>query len=338
MTRALLIGAGMVAGMHVDAIRTSDRVALAGIVARRPEQAEALGTNAPVHRTLGRALKAGGVDFAVLTTPPDTRRAFIKPLSEAGIPILCEKPIERDYRRAARLVDLCDAAGVAFGAVLQHRMRPAAQDLIARVRNGDLGDIGALEVRIPWWREQSYYAAPGRGTYARDGGGVLITQAIHTLDLMLALAGPVTRVQAITATTPLHDLEAEDMAAAALAFENGAVGSLMATTACYPGAAEEITLMGTRGSATLSAAHLTLRPMGGPEEVIGAASGSGGGADPMAFTSDWHRAVIEDFADAITMRRAPAIPARDALAAQALIDAIRRSARGRQAITPEDRR
>jgi predicted dehydrogenase len=113
-----------------------------------------------------------------------------------------------------------------------------------------LGALGYAEIAVPWWREQSYYDEPGRGTYARDGGGVLISQAIHTIDLALSLTGPVAEVQAMTATTRFHAMEAEDVAVAGLRFANGAVGSLTASTASFPGGAEWIRLHFERASAS----------------------------------------------------------------------------------------
>ncbi len=331
----VLIGAGMVAGMHARAIADAG-LTLHGLLSRDPARAhafaEAHGPGIRVYGDLGQIIADPQVGFVILATPPDARAGFIAPLAHAGIPILCEKPLERDAARARALVETCEAAGVPLGVILQHRMRPAAQTLLARIRAGDLGRIASVEIRLPWWREQRYYDAPGRGTYARDGGGVLITQAIHIIDLMGLLCGPVARVQAITATTALHAMEAEDFAAAGLVFASGTVGSLMASTTHYPGGAEEITLNGTRASARLSAASLSIRHHDGHDEVIGARESTGGGADPMAFTADWHRAVIADFATALTENRAPAITGRSALAAQELIDAIVASARSGRAV------
>lgn len=338
---AVLIGPGMVADMHARAIAASGTgVRLHGVLARTADKGRAFGDRhgaGRVYDTLADLIADPDAGFVILTTPPDARGDIIAQLAAARIPILCEKPLERDHAGAARLVDLCAATGTPFGAVLQHRMRPAAQTLMTRLHAGDLGRIGSVEVRIPWWRDQSYYDAPGRGTYDRDGGGVLITQAIHTIDLMLHLCGPVTGVQGLVATTPLHDLEAEDFAASTLRFRSGAVGSLCASTTHYPGGPEGITLNGTRGSATLSAASLVLSFQDGRTETIGASQGSGGGADPMAFTHDWHQRVIEDFAAALAANRPPAIPARAALAAHRLIDAITQSSRtGTRLTLPEE--
>lgn len=337
---AVLIGLGMVAGMHARAIAEAEGVTLYGVMARDAGKARDFAADhgaARVFSSLDQITADPLVNFVILATPPDARAEYVQALSAAHLPILTEKPLERTHANALALVEACEATATPFGALLQHRMRPAAQALRTRVQAGDLGRIGSVEMRVPWWRDQSYYDAPGRGSYARDGGGVLITQAIHTIDLMLQLCGPVAAVQGLIATTPLHDLEAEDFAAATLVFRSGAVGSLTASTTHFPGGSEEITLNGTKGSATLSAASLTYRFHDGRTEEDGKAAGSGGGADPMAFTHAWHQAVIQDFADALRQGRAPAIPARSALPAQRLIDAIARSARTGQRITlPED--
>jgi predicted dehydrogenase len=205
-------------------------------------------------------------------------------------------------------------------------MRAASLKAAELVASGSLGALGLVEITVPWWRDQSYYDAPGRGTYARDGGGVMISQAIHTIDLALSLAGPVTAVQAMTATTRFHRMEAEDFATAGLRFANGAVGSIVASTASYPGAAETIALHHEQASLTLHSGVLTVRWRDGRQQAFGAAGGTGGGADPMAFTHEWHQAIVEDFADALAEGRPPAASGRAALDAHRLIEAIARSA------------
>lgn len=321
----------MVADMHLSAISaTGGTVQLAGIFSRRRGQAQALADRhggTPVYSDFDDVVADPSIDFVILATPPDARRSFVDRLIASQIPILLEKPIERDFERAKEIVMACEAAKLPLGVILQHRMRPAAKALADHIQSGKLGDIATVDVRIPWWREQAYYDVPGRGTYARDGGGVMITQAIHTIDLMLTFCGPVSSVQAMTATSSLHRLEAEDFVAAALRFQSGATGALVASTTHYPGGPEEIVLNGTRASARLSGNELQVFFHEGETETFGAASGSGGGADPMAFTSDWHQEVIEDFARSICNERAPAIPGRAALPAHCLIDAIVRSAR-----------
>jgi predicted dehydrogenase len=192
-----------------------------------------------------------------------------------------------------------------------------------------------VQLAVSWWRPQSYYDEPGRGTLSRDGGGVLLTQAIHALDLMLAFAGPVERVSAVAATTRLHRMETEDFAAAGLIFANGAPGSLVATTAAYPGGPERLTIVGTRATATLVGGALTVDFQDGRREETGGSAGTGGGADPMAFTHEAHRGLIAAFLDALDAGRAPDPDGRAALRVHRLVDAILESGRTGRAASPE---
>jgi UDP-N-acetyl-2-amino-2-deoxyglucuronate dehydrogenase len=164
-----------------------------------------------------------------------------------------------------------------------------------------------------------------RGAGARDGG-VLITQAIHSLDLMLSVTGPVAEVIAVAGTSALHRMETEDVVAGGLVFASGALGSLYATTACFPGAAERLVLTGARGTASLTAGALEIHWHDGRSECVGEATGSGCGADPMAFPHEWHKALITDFLDALELGREPAVNGRAALQVHYLIDALLLSA------------
>jgi len=333
--RAVLIGAGMVARTHVAACADAADVTLHGIQARGVEKARMLAGKAealigsPVHvyERLDEVAADADVDFAIVLTPPDARAGIIRPLAEAGKHILLEKPMGRNGDEARAVMRLCREAGVTLGVVFQHRMRAASRKAAELIAKGDLGALGLVEITVPWWRDQAYYDEPGRGTYARDGGGVLISQAIHTIDLALSLAGPVQSVRAMATTTRFHDMEVEDFVTAGLDFANGAAGSLVASTASFPGGPETITLHFDKASLRLASGQLHVDWRNGESETFGAAGGTGGGADPMAFTHEWHQSVIEDFAVALTEGREPAITGLAALAAHDLIDAITTSAR-----------
>ncbi|MEL6450378.1 MAG: Gfo/Idh/MocA family oxidoreductase [Pseudomonadota bacterium] len=305
----LLIGMGMVADTHVLALRDNGAGArLTAVLGRDPARTQAFCDRAaqvlghPVAAlTDPRDALAKRPGMALVITPPNARTAYARLLTQAQIPTLMEKPVERTYLAATTIVDAYARAQVPLGLCFQHRTRAAAQALKVRLREGALGEIIHVEIRVPWWRDQSYYDAPGRGSYDRDGGGVMISQAIHTLDLALWLAGPVERLQAQMRSSPLHRMEAEDIAGALLSFRSGATGLLSATTTAYPGGAESIALTTERAQVHLQGDALRIDWHDGrvdehaPEED----TGTGGGADPMAFTHAWHQAVIEDFVTAV---------------------------------------
>jgi predicted dehydrogenase len=340
MTGIALIGTGAVAPMYLDALAGLPELRLTGVLARREGSASAFlaahGASLPeakAYATLDDLAADPKVGFVILTTPPDARVGIVRALIRAGKPILMEKPVERDLTAARTIVEACETAGLPLGIVLQHRARPAALELHRRLPG--LGALRAAEISVPWWRPQSYYDQPGRGSYARDGGGVLVTQAIHTLDLALTCLGPVRDVIALTATTGLHRMESEDFVVAGLRLASGAVASLTATTAAYPGRPEEIALHFDKASARLQGNQLWLAHHDGRTEAFGSAMATGAGANPMAFAPDWHRAVIADFAAALRDGRAPMVPGRSALAVHALIEAIEASGRsGARAAVP----
>lgn len=334
--KAALIGLGMVSGMFADAIRNSDKVTLGPVYARRAESREAF---LAAHPDLGAVAASSveeiagdpSVDFVIVTTPPDARVEIVEMLAKAGKPILMEKPIERSLAAATSIVETCEGHGVQLGITLQHRARPEVAEFLARKEA--LGPLISVENNVPWWRPQSYYNEPGRGTYARDGGGVLITQAIHPIDLMLSLTGPVSEVTAMCATSAFHDMEGEDFAVVGMQFENGALGQLFASTASFPGRGEMLVLHCRNGSARMERGKLFIDWQDGRSEALGQEAATGSGADPMAFKSDWHRFVIEDFAEALAEGRAPLVPGRSALEVHRLIEAIEQSGREGRRVT-----
>ena len=335
--RCAIIGLGMAAAPHARSLADlRDRVEVAAAYSptagRRDAFAERFGF--PVTGDLDGIIEDPSIDYAVLLTPPNARAELVGSLAAAGKHVLMEKPVERTTTAAEEIVATAERAGVTLGIVLQHRFRAVAERLGERLASGALGTLAAATIMVPWWREQSYYDEPGRGTYARDGGGVLISQAIHTLDLALSLTGPAAEVVAVGGTTPIHRMEAEDFVAAGIRFASGAHGSLMATTAFYPGAPERIELACSHASVVLGPDGVSIRYHDGREEDFGEAQGSGSGADPMDFPHDAHRALHADFIDALEDGRAPRVTGRDALEVHHFIDALVAAARDRTAVRP----
>jgi UDP-N-acetyl-2-amino-2-deoxyglucuronate dehydrogenase len=332
--RVAIIGLGMAVRPHARSlVDLADRVEVAYAFSRSEERRSAFAATFPFPLTgdLNRILADRSVQAVMLLTPPNTHLELVEAFAGAGKHILLEKPLERSSERALRLVEAAEAAGVTLGVVLQHRFRAASEHLRQQIAGGALGELAAANVLSPWWRPQSYYDQPGRGTLERDGGGVLITQAIHTLDLLLSLAGPVAAVAAVAATSALHRMQCEDFVGAGLRFANGAPGALMATTAAYPGTPERIELFGTQASAVLGAGVVTTCYHDGRQESVGEAQSTGGGADPMDFPHHAHCALITDFLDAIAQGRSPRVSGREALKVHRFIDALlQSSAEGRQ--------
>ena len=327
--KVAVIGVGMASKPHFAALKQlSSSVAVTGVYARnevrRKQVAASWGW--PSFNSL-EEIAASDTDAAIVLTPPNARMELVTRLAQAGKAILMEKPVERDLGRAVALVEACEMSNATLGIVLQHRFRAGAVALGKLVDGGTAGRLQMVRVTVPWWRNQSYYDQPGRGTYTTDGGGVLMTQAIHTLDLMLSLTGPVSEVMAMTSTTNLHSMEAEDFATAGLRFENGAVGSVVATTAAFPGGSETLELDCDKASMRLRAGELTVHWHDGRLETVGDLAATGGSSDPMDFPCDWHRELIAEFVDAVKGGRAPRITGREALRVHYLIDAIERSAR-----------
>lgn len=267
------------------------------------------------------------VDAVIILTPPRTHAELALRCARAGKHVLVEKPVDVTLAEARAVVDAVEATGRKLAVVFQHRFRDGANALCAQLAQQALGQLLSVSCSVRWWRGPDYYAQPGRGMLARDGGGVLLTQAIHTLDVMLDLAGPARQVSALCRTSALRSMDTEDIACAAVEFRNGAIGVIDATTAAYPGYPEQIAIAGTRGSAVLTAERLTLQRMSEAAVEMDGSMAGGGGADPMAFSHEAHRRLIEDFVAAVRENREPRTSGRSALAVHALIDALLRSSR-----------
>jgi predicted dehydrogenase len=320
-----IIGLGSAVQPHARSLADlADRAELIVGFSRTEERRAAFARDyaAPVSGDLDAVLDDPRVQAVLVLTPANAHLEIAKRAFEAGKHVLVEKPLDATIDRAERLVRAGRAAGKRLGVVLQHRFRSGSLRLKQRIAEGVLGKIEAASLSVPWWRPQSYYDVEGRGTLARDGGGVLLTQAIHSLDLFRSLVD-VTHVKAAqVVTTALHRMETEDYVGALLRLSNGAPASLTATTAFMPGAAERIEIIGTEASAQLHGGSLLISRLDGTEERLDAEGPTGAGANTMDFPHDAHRELWRDFLDAIETGRDPTVSGEEALATQHLIGAI----------------
>jgi predicted dehydrogenase len=335
--RIAIVGLGMAHKPHLASLRDlADRVEIAACYTPSEERRQAFHQANPdlnVTHELEQSLSDPTLDGVILLTPPNTHLDLVQRCAAAGKHVLLEKPIEVSVERARQCVESMDKAGLRFAVVFQHRFREATRKLRALVDSGELGPLVSGSAAIRWWRSPEYFAQPGRGMKARDGGGVLLTQAIHTLDLFQSLTGPVAQVAAMAATSPLRAIDTEDIAAAAVRFENGAVGTIDATTVSYPGQPERIELAGEKATAILLAEGLEVHWKDGRHLRHEGSAAGGGGADPMAFSHEAHKALIADFLDAIDERRDPVTTGREAIRVQVLIEAILQSAAEERVVT-----
>ncbi len=327
-----LIGAGMIAKTHVAALSAAQDVArLKTIISRRPERAGYLadfydGPSPEFASDLSAVAEDPDIQVAIVATPPSVRNDVIEELARAGKHILLEKPVGRTLEEATEVVEICEGEGVSLGVLFQHRLRAPSIAAAAHVASGALGKLGLVEIEVPLWRDQSYYDELGRGTYARDGGGVMITNAIHSIDLALSLTGPVVSVQAMAATSPLHQMEAEDFAIAGLRFSCGAAGSFVASTAMYPHRTEIIRLHFEHASLKINQDALEINWRDGRSELE-ATVDADREVDHLSGSHEAHQAVIEDFIDAIRVGRKPLVTGREALKSHKIIEAIETSSR-----------
>ena len=221
--RLAVIGAGLGSAPHFQSLEDlAGQAEVAWVYGRSAERLAGVQVPAQARKTtrLEDILEDASVKAVLVLTPPNTHLDIVQRAARAGKHVLVEKPLEIDLDRATRLVQACETAGVTLAVMLQHRLREAAVGLKALLDAGELGRLVSASASVRWWRAQSYYDEPGRGTLARDGGGVLMTQAIHTLDLFLSLVGLPVEVTALTATSALHRMECEDTVTAVLRFAN----------------------------------------------------------------------------------------------------------------------
>jgi predicted dehydrogenase len=343
-----LVGCGMIARFHAKALAEVPGTRIAALVSRTPANAEALlretGTPAcPVFATLDEALRRPDVHAVVITTPSGAHLEPAAAAAAAGKHVVVEKPLEITPERCDRIIDACDRHRVKLCTIFPSRFADASRVLKAAVDAGRFGRLTLGEAANKWWRSQAYYDDGGwKGTRALDGGGALMNQAIHNVDLLLWLMGDAAEVVGFTATLAHDRIEVEDTAVAAIRFASGALGVLTATTSVHPGYPKQIAVHGDKGSAVVEQEDVLKWDFAPPtaedeaikERFAAKVGASGGAADPKAISHEGHRRQLADFVEAIRGNRPPAVDGREGRKAVALICAVYESARTGKAVRP----
>ncbi len=344
-----IVGCGMIARFHARALAEVPGTQIVALVSRTPERARALadevGLNCDLATDLGAVLTRSDVHVVVVTTPSGAHLEPAVAAARAGKHVVVEKPLEITAERCDRIIRACADNGVKLCTIFPSRFSDANQALKAAVDAGRFGRLTLGETTCKWWRSQAYYDEGGwKGTKALDGGGALMNQAIHNVDLLLWLMGPVSQVVGFTATLAHERIEVEDTAVGCLHFRSGALGVIQATTSVFPGLPKTIAVHGDRGTVVVEQDDV-LRWDFNPETPADAdirrrfsqkSGASGGSSNPAAISHQGHARQLADFVNAIRTDTAPLVDGREGRKAVAVIEALYRSAATGQAITPED--
>jgi predicted dehydrogenase len=338
-----IVGTGMIAHLHAKAVVATEAASLAVVYDAIPERTEAFAAEheTAAAPTLQDMLEREDLDAVIVATPSGARVSAAVAAARAGKHVLCEKPMEVTVERADRIISACDEAGVMLGCVFQSRTGRNVQRIHSAIQAGRFGKLVMADAQIKWFRTQAYYdSAAWRGTWALDGGGALMNQGIHTVDLLLHFAGQPASVSAWMDTLTHQDVEIEDTVVAAVRFANGALGTIAASTSCAPGFPRRIEISGERGSAAIEDDRLVrwsfVDQTEDDDRILAEGSEGedlkGGSSDPGAVSFEGHRRQIANFADAIRTGRQPLVPGREGRRPVELICGIYESARSGQPV------
>ena len=326
-----LLGGGNISDTHARAARAIPGVEIAAIYGANREKAERLAQayGGTVYDDIERFLDHRPLDIVAIGSPSGLHADQAIAAIRRGIHVLSEKPLDVTTAKVDAVIAAADRGGVKVGVFFQDRLKPDIAAMKSMIVSGQLGKPLFAAGHVRWYRPPEYYTTSRwRGTRALDGGGALMNQAIHTVDVLQWLFGPVVRVGGRTATL-LHSIQTEDTAAAVLEFESGALGIIEATTSSYPGYARRVDVSGSEGTLILEGDKLVatdLRARGTQASTVTAEPPPENAASATVSDSVPHQRIFEDFIHAIRDNAVPVCDAREARPSVAIIEAIYRSA------------
>lgn len=338
-----LIGCGMIAKFHAKAIADIRGAKVVGCFDTYPASADRLAgeIGCTAYHDLDKMLANPDIQVVTICTPSGAHMEPAVAAAQAGKHVIVEKPLEITLSRCDAIIKACDKAGVTLSAIFPSRFHESSQLLKAAVDGGRFGRLTVGDAYVKWFRTQQYYdSGAWRGTWKFDGGGALMNQAIHSVDLLTWLMGPVVELSAYTATLAHERIEVEDVAMATLRFANGALGVIEATTAAFPGALKRIEIHGSEGSAVLEEESLktwafakqTKRDEALLAKMADKTKTGGGASDPSAIGHHGHMLQFRDVLDAIKKGRKPLIDGPEGRRSVEIILAIYKAAETGKAI------
>jgi UDP-N-acetyl-2-amino-2-deoxyglucuronate dehydrogenase len=323
-----VIGCGDISDFHIKAIHEIDQAHLVGVSSRKVERAQEVGEREGCFWTTDskELLRHPDVDIVCVTTSSGSHGQIGMDVLAEGKHLLIEKPIAMNSVEANQMISLAKEKDVIFSVVSQRRFEEQHQYVKNLLHNKALGKLLLVEIKCPYLRTQEYYnRSPWRGTFAEDGGA-LMNQAIHSIDLMLWMAGPAKSVMGKVATQT-HQMEAEDMGLALVTFENGGFGTIMSSTSIQPGFPPTLSLYGEKGTIIIEGTSITQWMVPDIEKPVFKNDGlTGGGVnDPKSIPTLYHQMQILDVIEAVDKKRKPAITGDDGKISVQLIEAIYQS-------------
>jgi len=325
-----MIGTGAISNMHAQAYRNIGfRLRVCTDVNEAAGRSFAARHGAEFAGSYEEVCRHPEVDFVDVCTFPDFRLQPVEICARTGKHVQVQKPIATNLETARRMIETARRAGILLGVVSQHRFDDASLFLSRAIAAGRLGKLLQCDCYVKWYRSPAYYARPIKGSWQTEGGGALINQAIHQVDILRWLAGPVAELYGMWQLGALHKIESEDVVSAVLRYANGATGVIQASTAMWPGYTERMEFHGAKGTAVISGDKLTVWDVqddsGDPAPV--AAPAVSGSSDPMAIPLDPFERQFRDFGDAITGGRQPVVSGEEGYRALEIVDAVYRSCR-----------
>ena len=324
-----LIGAGNISGTHLRAAQSIPNVVVSAVYSPTLEKARALAAkaDAAAYDRLDSFLDHKPLEIVAIGSPSGVHAEQAIAAIEHGLHVLVEKPLDISTARVDAVIAAAERQRVQVGVFFQDRLKPDIVRVKRMIDDGRLGRPVLASGRVKWHRPAEYYSSSRwRGTLALDGGGALMNQGIHTVDLLQWLFGPVVSVAAKIATR-VHAIEAEDTAAALLSFENGAVGVLEAATSIVPGYSRRLELTGADGTLIVEQDSLVACELKSGRAATNASDAATNAASAVVADPTPHARVIVDFIDAIRTGRQPACDAREGRKSVAIVEAVYRSAR-----------
>lgn len=312
-----IIGCGMIASFHAKAIHDAGGT-LVACFDKVQQAAERIGKeyNAKPYVDLDAFLAHPDLEIVTIGTPSGAHCEPAVAAAKAGKHVIVEKPLEITLERCDMIIDACEKAGVTLSTVFPSRFHDSSQKIKKAIESGRFGRLTLGDAIVKWYRTQEYYdSGAWRGTWELDGGGALMNQAIHSVDLLSWLMGPVAEINASISLLAHERIAVEDTAVAAIRFQSGALGIIEATTAAYPGYLKRIEIHGATGSAVMEEEDIIKWDFSTSEEedaeireaMANQLSGGGGAADPSAIGHHGHAKQFKDVIDAINSGRKPFI-------------------------------